>query len=46
MKLTLNYSNDMGPCEIEVVLEKGIFKGTVIGTADNFRYYNGKFVRE
>lgn len=46
MKLTLDYENEMGPCCIEVVLEKGVFNGTVIGTADNFRYYQGKFVRK
>lgn len=45
MQLTLDYRNDMGPCQISVVLENGVFNGTVIGTADNFRYYNGKFIR-
>lgn len=50
MTLTLDYENESGPCRITVKFvkdgdKKARFEGEVIGTEDNFRYYNGRFTR-
>ena len=51
MTLTLEYENTAGPCRITAKFVKegeksAIFNGSVVGTEDNFRYYNGKFKRQ
>ena len=50
MTLTLDYSNESGPCRITAKFvkdgdKKARFEGEVVGTEDNFRYYKGRFVR-
>lgn len=44
LAMTLNYENEGGPCQIVVKLKGNTFNGKVIGTADGFQYYSGKFV--
>ena len=51
MTLTLDYENGSGPCRITAKFVKdgdkaARFEGEVVGTADNFRYYNGRFKRD
>ena len=50
MTLTLDYENESGPCRITARFVKdgdnaARFEGEVVGTEDNFRYYNGRFKR-
>ena len=50
MTLTLDYSNDSGPCRITAKFVKdgdkaARFEGEVVSTEDNFRYYKGRFTR-
>ncbi|MBQ9557713.1 MAG: hypothetical protein IJU94_03810 [Clostridia bacterium] len=50
MTLTLDYENSSGPCRITAKFVKvgdkaARFEGEVVGTADNFRYYKGRFRR-
>ena len=51
MTLTLDYENSTGPCRITAEFIKdgdkaARFEGEVVGTADNFRYYKGRFKRQ